>query len=183
LFHAGPALGVVPFKAFFLSCSRTPFPAPHTLRPLVNCRTVRLASRSAVMNLGSYGAQYTRRDGQWMATFPDYRVLLHTKVRHGHRWFRPKHARGSLGLLPLQGVLSRTDTWLSPRNPLTRFTHLGPKDQDRSATGYRSKRDWLVSLETADPPGVFYLVKHHKRSTWTWPGSHLLGHRGSSPNP
>lgn len=41
------------------------------------------------------------------ATSLGYRVLLHTRVRHGQRRFRPMRARGSLGLLPLQGVHPR----------------------------------------------------------------------------
>ena len=49
--------------------------------------------------------------------------------------------------------------------------------------GLVSRRGRLVSLETADPPGVSRLVTVHTHSRRTRFGSHLLRTRGALPSP
>ena len=63
-------------------------------------------------------------------------------------------ARGSPGIHPLQGFLPhRTGTtFIVP--PLMRFPTWAQASLQGPLQGIATRRDWLVSLETADPPGV-----------------------------
>jgi len=80
---------------------------PHAVGPAADLSDPKLVS--AAINLGSNDVFELLAKWREQATFPDFRVLLHARVRYGQRRFRPRHARSSLGLLPLQGVLSRRD--------------------------------------------------------------------------
>jgi hypothetical protein len=88
-----------------------------------------------------------------------FRALLHIGVHHfATGGLGRRRARSSPGLLALQGV--------PPRRSGTAFTvpaphGLGPTDANGRAdcpSGFQLRRDGLVSLETADPHGLFRLV-------------------------
>jgi len=99
------------------------------------------------------------------------------------RWFRPPRARSSPGSFPLQGVPPRrNERGLHRTSPHVVCTQ-GASDPCTTTPGCHFLRGWLVSLKTADPPGVSRLVTGHNRSSWTRFGSHLLGTRGASPSP
>jgi hypothetical protein len=102
---------------------------------------------------------------------------------HSKRWFRPIRARGSPGLRPLQGVHPpRTGRDLRRVLPSCglRTGRLRPV---RATSGCRIRRGWLVSRETADPPGVSYLLASHERLVRLRFWSHPLEVRGASPSP
>jgi hypothetical protein len=90
---------------------------------------------------------------------PDFRGLLHTRVRHsisGGLDRRP--ARSSLGLSALQGCLPR---WRAPAftgAPLMGFPHAGANDRVTGPPGFHPQRVRLDSLETADPHGLCRLM-------------------------
>ena len=112
LFHAGSAHGVPPSRAFLLSCSRTPSPAPlpswrleegHVDAPFTGepnpKRRLKPASRAPCPTSSPSGSCSTRES----ATYP--------------RLFRPRAARSSPGLSPSR-VFSLTGmARLSPRLP------------------------------------------------------------------
>lgn len=117
LFHAGSAHGVAPFRALFLSCSRTPSPAPPTLltsihpaatSPLVHCSSA-LASQCKLHNGRACGKapQASLSSGFYSARESATR----------YRWFRPVGARGSLGFPPSRVFSSAETARLSPSLP------------------------------------------------------------------
>jgi hypothetical protein len=74
------------------------------------------------------------------------------RLLHRHR------GRSSPGLRALQGSLPR---WSGPAfavPPLMGLPRSGANDRPTGPSGSRFQRDWLVSLETADPPGLWRLV-------------------------
>jgi hypothetical protein len=97
--------------------------------------------------------------------------------------FRPPRARSSPGHFSLQGVHPHGNEHglhrASPHVVLTRDA----SGSHAATSGSCFPRGWLVSLETADPPGISRLVTRHSRSSRTRLGSHLLRTRGSSPSP
>jgi len=124
LFHADPLLGLNPPELYSSRAAvrRLRRRYPHAVGPA----TARSNSKNALsaINLGSNEEIESRAKRSAKATFPDFRVLLRTRVRHGQRRFRPKHVRSSPGLSPLQGVRPRCD------GPA--FTGASPHAVDRS---------------------------------------------------
>jgi len=102
LFHAGPALGVTPFRALLLSRSRTLSPAP-----LPSCCHFRASSLriEPVWRFRPEGPKQPRsaRPMKCLHSQPNFKVLLHVKVRCAIRGFRPERVRGSLGILSSSG--------------------------------------------------------------------------------
>jgi hypothetical protein len=80
------------------------------------------------------------------------------------RWFRPTPARSSHGPFPLQGVLPRLDGRGLRRASPHAVPCPGASDRYTATSGSCSSRGRLVSLETADPPGVSRLLILHNRS-------------------
>jgi hypothetical protein len=159
LFHAGTTLGVVPYRALLLSRSGALSPAHLTLGPLVQSPI--LPTQNLIRRNQPRIKRRTSFHAKWKneATIPDFRVLLHVRVRHEHRRFRPMHARGSPGLHSPPGCsLSFRRPGLHRGLPLTRLAVAVPKHHFHPTTGYQSKRDWLASREAADPPGVCGLM-------------------------
>jgi len=137
LFHAGTTLGVVPFRALLLSRSSALSPAHPTLRPLV--RPPLYPTRIPVRLNQPRIKRRTGLHAKWaeLVTIPDYRVLLHARVHYEQRRFRPQHACSSPGLLPLQGVPSRSDDpAFTGIFPLTRLAAAAPKHHTHPTTGY-----------------------------------------------
>jgi len=88
-----------------------------------------------------------------------------------------------LSLLPLQGFHPslqmaqsslRLPSYGYVRSASTRYDPL---------QGLSSKRGWLISLKTADPPGVSHLLILHSCSIPAHIWSRLLKARGASPSP
>lgn len=102
---------------------------------------------------------------------------------HSRRWFRPSRARSSRGLLPLQGSHPlRAGHGLRRVLPSCGL-RVGRYRSTRSTSGCCARRGWLVSRETADPPGVSYLVASHERLVRKRFWSRPLDVRGASPSP
>ena len=76
-------------------------------------------------------------------------------------WFRPTPARSSPGPSPLQGVLPQLDGRGLHRASPHAVRCPGASGRYTSTPGSCSSRGWLVSLETADPPGVPRLLILH----------------------
>jgi hypothetical protein len=171
LFHAGTALGVTPFRALLLSRSGTLSPAHLTLGslvqpPILPTQNLPRRNQPRIKRRNSFHAKWKNE-----ATIPDFRVLLHVRVRHGQRRFRPMYARGSPGLRSPPGCsLSFRRPGLHRDLPLTRLVVTAPKHHGHPTTGYQSERDWLASHEAADPPGVFYLMTCHNVRLGRGPG-------------
>ena len=103
LFRTRSTHGVIPFKAFLLSCSRIPSPAT-----LPSCRwltSVSLSLLPCCIVASSENAATKPQETKSPFANPTFRVLLHTKVCHLHWRFRPPQAHSSLGASPLQGFL------------------------------------------------------------------------------
>jgi hypothetical protein len=77
--------------------------------------------------------------------------------------FRPTPARSSPGPSPLQGVLPQLDGRGLHRASPHAVRCPGASGRCTSTPGSCSSRGWLVSLETADPPGVPRLLVLHNR--------------------
>lgn len=185
MFHAGTAHGVSPFRALLLSCSRTLSPAPYTLLSLVrlpSCPTRSSCRRNQPrIKRRKRSASHTDKE---TATSLGYRVLLHTRVRHGQRRFRPMRARGSLGLLPLQGVHPRMGGLIFVRtSPHVVSGWWARRTTTRPTSGAQSHTRLAGLSRDCRPSWGFLPRDNSQRSTRTRPGSYLLGHRGSSPSP
>jgi hypothetical protein len=74
------------------------------------------------------------------------------------RWFRPAPARSSPGLFALQGVPPHRGASGFPGAPLLGFSARDVSGPRRGPSGSRPRRGWLVSRETADPPGLLRLL-------------------------
>jgi hypothetical protein len=99
------------------------------------------------------------------------------------RRFRPSPARSSPGPFSLQGAPPRLDGRGLRRASPHAVRCPGASDRYTATPGSCSNRGWLVSLETADPPGIPRLVILHNRSREPRFGSLLLWARGASPSP
>jgi hypothetical protein len=91
---------------------------------------------------------------------PAFRALLHARVRHleSGGLGRPE-ARSSPGILPLQGAPPHPNGLAFTGPPLTRLIPPSAEATDGTPSqGVTCGRGWLVSRETADPPGVLRLV-------------------------
>ena len=148
----------MPSRALLLPCSRTLSPAP-----LPSCR--RAVAPQAVPKLRLQG------------------FAPHVSPSLELRRFRPQPgtelswASRPPGCSPpsaFRGSHHRSPHGLAPS---------GADDLGNHPSGYCHRWSWLVSLETADPPGLCRLA----RLTNVWSshgcGSHLLGPRGASPSP
>jgi hypothetical protein len=181
LFRAGSAHGVLPFRALLLSRSRTPSPAPTSLLAL---RDPQRPSRSD----GGTRKNLRRRTRSVQPEPPEprleppaphhrssatpynstkwpkgstlvYRALLHARIRHSRASGLGRHgARGSLGLLTLQGIPPRRGAPAFTGAPLMGFPPRDANGPRRNPPGSLPQRGWLVSLETADPPGLLRLL-------------------------
>jgi hypothetical protein len=81
------------------------------------------------------------------------------------QWFRPPRARSSPGSFPLQGIPPRrNERGLHRASPHVVCTKSASAPLT-ATPGCRFRRGWLVSLETADPPGVSRLVMGHDRAS------------------
>ena len=153
LFRATSAHGVVPSRALLLSRSRTPSPAP-----LPSCRLDGPADRATAQRLWPKpAAPLGIRHGPGSALA--FRVLLHARVRHRPAAFYTAPRRVALlgflpsRVLPLTGM-ARPSPGLPSRVSLVQARTTGRAHP----SGSHFQRDWLVSLETADPPGLIRLV-------------------------
>jgi len=131
LFHADPLLGLNPPELYssHAAVRRLRRRYPHAVGP-ETARSDSNASPSAI-NLGSNEGSDFRAKRSDKATFPDFRVFLRARVRHGQRRFRPMHARSSPGLSPLQGVPPRRDGLAFTRASPHAVDHSGPEGPPR----------------------------------------------------
>lgn len=163
LFHAGSALGVCPSE---LCSSRTGGSRLRHRYP----RAVG-TSRS---DLAALAPESRRSLGSAPDPRPSPRETTEScpasgpcsapRVRCSCRWFRPTGARSSPGLLPSRvfplAGRAAVFTAASPRvvrHPDAEAARLAPLQ------GLAFRRDWLSSLEDADPPGVSHLVTDPRR--------------------
>jgi hypothetical protein len=86
----------------------------------------------------------------------DFRGLLHARVRHTRAGGLDRHtARSSPGLSTLQGIPPRCGGTAFTAPPLMGLASTGrERPTSTHPSGSRPQRDWLVSEETADPPGL-----------------------------
>jgi hypothetical protein len=108
-----------PFRALLLSCSRAP--VSRALSPPAVWATRRTqgptpTNRRSCLGCAPASGSRSRRAHR---AAPDFRVLLHTRVRHLKQRFRLEEARSSPGPSPLQGSLPRCDS--SNELPLMRL--------------------------------------------------------------
>jgi hypothetical protein len=87
-------------------------------------------------------------------------------------------ARSSPGPFSLQGLHSPCDASAFAAAPLLWFAPSDASGQTGSTSGCLSQRAWLVSLETANPPGLCDLLVRHACSSITGSWSRLLRRPG-----
>jgi hypothetical protein len=156
-----------PFEALFLPRSRTPSPTPfpscrlccplHTYRTRCQCDRGRTASGPKTFR--------TQRSSKRFGSSPRLQGLAPRESPPPEpSCLDSKRARGSLGFHPLQGVLPRCDGTTFAVPPLMWLLCPIQGTEPSSTSGSPSQQDWLVSLETADPPGVPSLLAGHSRS-------------------
>jgi hypothetical protein len=95
----------------------------------------------------------------------------------------PRTRVALLGFLPPGHSPSMDWQRPSPPPPLMRLCERATNRPSAPSTGCHFQRGWLVSLETAGPPGIPRLMTLRKSSGWTRLGSHLLESRGALPSP
>jgi hypothetical protein len=149
LFRATSAHGVVPSRALLLSRSRSPSPAP-----LPSCRFDEPADRATARRLWPKpAAPLGIRHGPGSALA--FRALLHARVRHRPAAFYTAARRVALlGFAPSRVLPLAGSARPSPRLPSRAWLVQARTTGRAHPSGSHFQRDWLVSLETADPPGL-----------------------------
>jgi hypothetical protein len=112
----------------------------------------------------------SRADRDEPESFVAFRGLLPATIRHSHASGLDRcAARSSPGLRALQGSPPHCGGAAFTEPPLMGFSPQGANDLRCDPPGSRPQRGWLVSLETAGPPGLHRLVTF--TNVWVGRGS------------
>jgi hypothetical protein len=172
-----------PFRAFLLPRSRMPFPAPMPSWRWVRPRCPTSEARRSRSYLGYAPASYTGHVVGPSRALPAFRALLHARVRHLTKRFRPRQARSSPGPFSPPGCSPSLD-WPGSH----RASPHGVGRDDRKRTKRRPSRvsppaRLACPSRGCRPSWGLHAFCCHSRSRRPRFGSLLLRTRGTSPPP